>query len=65
MTIFTVFRIWSKQYYNQGLVAILATISKNIQRMILESIPLDLTTEQTLEKIAYAALYVAYNSKYL
>ena len=32
--------------------------------MILEFIPIDLSTEKTLEKIPYNALYVAYNSKY-
>ena len=46
------------------MAALLAAILENIQRMILEFIPIDLPTEKTLEKIAYNALYVAYNSKY-
>ena len=46
------------------MAAILAAILKNNWRMILESIPIDFPTEKTLEKIAYKASYVAYNSKY-
>ena len=46
------------------MAAILAAILKNNQRMIFESIPLDLPSEKTPEKIAFKALYVAYNSKY-
>ena len=46
------------------MAAILAAILENNKRMILESIPLNLPTEITSEKIAYKALYAAYNSKY-
>ena len=46
------------------LAAILAAILENNKRLILDFIPFDLPTKKPLEKMAYKASYVAYNSKY-